>query len=123
MTYKKAKKKADDALSLYIRTRDNGKPCISCGAIGRKLQDGHFIPRAYMMFRYDERNNNGQCLHCNYTLEGNHDEYGKALKRLYGEDIVDYFEREKHKKMKYTMNELLLLADYFTKKTAEKSRE
>jgi hypothetical protein len=119
MTYPKALKKADIASALYVRTRDEGKPCISCGSTGRKLQCGHFIPRAYMIFRYDERNINGQCMHCNYTLEGNHDNYGKALAKLYGQEFVDYMEREKHKHRKYNVNELLLLTDYFTRKTAE----
>lgn len=50
----------------YIRQRDHGKPCVSCGKY-TTLQAGHFYSAGkYAGLRFDDRNIHGQCLQCNY---------------------------------------------------------
>lgn len=49
----------------YIRERDEGKPCISCGKF-RTLEAGHcFSGGKYPRLRFNERNIWGQCSPCN----------------------------------------------------------
>ena len=55
---------------LYIRNRDQGKPCISCGK-KTKLQAGHFYSAGkHPQLRFNEDNVHGQCLSCNYYKSG-----------------------------------------------------
>ena len=57
--------------NLYIRNRDNGLPCISCGK-KTNLQAGHFYSAGkHPSLRFNEDNVHGQCLHCNYYMSAN----------------------------------------------------
>ena len=74
----------------YIRLRDKDKGCISC-VTGGVQNAGHYKstgsePRPSM--RFDEKNVNGQCIRCNYTLGGNPDGYKKGLIKRYGLGII-----------------------------------
>ena len=82
-----SKKKADKYFSLFIRQRDEEKPCITCGKYGQK-DAGHFISRRYEATRYDEKNCHGQCLKCNRFEYGNQYEHGLAIDKLYGENTA-----------------------------------
>ncbi len=116
-------KKLDRLFSIYIRSRD-GKynpetkeyigACFTCGRLAN-LQAGHFIPRTHMQFRFNERNVNGQCLHCNWTLEGNISVYRDKLTVLHGKQFVMMLEAEKHKPYKLPISDIKVLIDYYTK--------
>lgn len=55
----------------FIRKRDHGQPCISCGK-RTTLQAGHFFSAGnHPAVRFDEDNIHGQCLKCNYYLSAN----------------------------------------------------
>tara|TARA_E500000318_G_scaffold112053_1_gene133695 strand:- start:3366 stop:3785 length:420 start_codon:yes stop_codon:yes gene_type:complete len=55
----------------YIRNRDRGKPCISCGR-HTTLQAGHYYSAGqHPSVRFDPDNVHGQCLQCNYFKHGN----------------------------------------------------
>ena len=55
----------------FIRERDHGKPCVSCGR-HTTLQAGHFYSAGnFPETRFNEDNVHGQCLKCNYFLSGN----------------------------------------------------
>jgi 5-methylcytosine-specific restriction endonuclease McrA len=95
------KRKLDKVFSLYIRTRDQGKPCITCGK-RHELEAGHFIPRQHLATRWDEKNVNGQCSYCNRWLHGNQAEYYLSLVRLYGKPTVDSLMRLKKTTVKLT---------------------
>ena len=61
------KLKADlqKVFNSYIRERDKGKPCISCGK-PKELQAGHFYSvRMYDGLRFNENNCHGECAGCN----------------------------------------------------------
>ena len=56
--------------NLYIRKRDHGLPCISCGK-KTSLQAGHFYSAGkHPSLRFNEDNVHGQCLSCNYYKSG-----------------------------------------------------
>lgn len=75
----------------YIRTRDKGKPCISCGQEWNiTFHAGHYKKaELYSSLRFHEHNVNGQCVHCNIRLEGNEDNYRSGLERRYGKQVVE----------------------------------
>lgn len=75
-------KKAERACNAYIRARDTGLGCISCGRHDAdKWNAGHFISvGANRALRYDEDNIHLQCARpCNKDMGGNIVEYRKAL--------------------------------------------
>ena len=96
---KALRRKLDLAFSFYIRQRDQGKPCITCGKHA-PLQAGHFIKRQHQATRWDERNCHGQCVRCNMWLHGNEGAYALALVDKYGRATVDELLLLKHKTAK-----------------------
>lgn len=82
-TRKLAKAKADKYFSLFIRLRDVGKACITCGRY-TELQCGHFISRRFESVRFDEKNSNGQCEKCNGFEHGNQFQHGVIIDEMYG---------------------------------------
>lgn len=89
-------KKAERMCNKYIRERDAGKPCVSCGNTNPsiKYDAGHFVPVGRSdALRYEETNIHRQCSnHCNVHLSGNYSEYKKAIIRIYGQDHLDWLE-------------------------------
>ena len=84
--------KAQKVFNTWIRKRDSGEPCISCGSFNGN-QAGHYFPvKGYSVLRYDEVNVNLQCAACNMYKHGNPQEYRKGLVRKYGEDVVKELE-------------------------------
>lgn len=60
------KKKLQLIFNLFIRLRDEGQPCISCGEPKSYLQAGHYWSvRMYDSLRFDEDNVHGECPKCN----------------------------------------------------------
>ena len=126
-SYSTNKRKADEAFSLFIRTRDaqpyQGRAfkCISCNRpLPIEQADcGHFINRQHMSLRYSELNCNAQCRHCNRFMEGNNDEYRKGLIQKIGKEKVELLEAMKYQTNKLSAFELGELAKYYKKKTKE----
>ena len=82
------KAKADKYFQKFIRLRDKGKPCITCGEY-RTLECGHFISRRFDSTRYDEKNAHGQCAKCNRFEYGNQFEHGTQIDLRYGKGTAD----------------------------------
>lgn len=84
---------AQKDVNAYIRARDRGKPCISCGE--REITDaGHFFHAGTKYrtsrLRFDERVIHGQCGHCNrYAGGGNIEAYTEGLRQRYGQEYLD----------------------------------
>ena len=97
-TLPKATRKAQAAFNAYIRTRDDGKPCISCGVIpeqayGGTMDAGHYRSTgACPQLRFDERNCHAQCVRCNRDLSGNTVEYRIRLIERIGRETVEWLE-------------------------------
>lgn len=126
-SYSTNKRKADEAFSLFIRTRDaqayKGRwfKCISCGKIKpiEQADCGHYVNRQHMSLRYSELNCSAQCRSCNRFDEGNLQGYRKGLIEKIGEDKVELLEAMKHQTNKVSAFELGELAKYYKKKTKE----
>ena len=64
-TIGKLKKELQVVFNSYIRLRDEGLPCISCGGFS-KLQAGHYFSvGSYNGLRFNEDNVHGECARCN----------------------------------------------------------
>lgn len=74
-------KKAQKEFNAYIRARDKGKPCISCGGkLGAKYDAGHYHnANNHWAVRFDERNVHAQCVQCNRDRHGNLINYRNGL--------------------------------------------
>lgn len=103
----------------FIRLRDAGLPCISCGALddgSRQMQAGHYkTVGAHPALRFDESNCHSQCSRCNNFLSGNPLPYRVALIAKVGQSDVDRLE-SKQEPLKLTIPEIQdLIAEYKAK--------
>lgn len=80
------KRKLDKLLSLMVRTRDAGKPCISCGKVAY-LQAGHFVKRKPLPTRWHPWNVNGECISCNGFDESHIIGYYNGIEKRYGKGV------------------------------------
>ena len=109
---KTALKTTELAVHKYIRERDKGKPCISCGKAWQPtFQAGHLFSRKqYGGLKYHLDNIHGQCEYCNLRLEGNVTEYTLRLPERIGSDRFDKLIKlarlEKKYVKKWTLYEL-----------------
>ena len=115
------KKRLWQTFSLYIRQRDKGI-CISCGKEDhwRNTDAGHYIPRtAGLSLYFDEKNVHAQCTDCNRLRHGNLTQYAIALRKRYGESILEELESKRSVLRKITEQEYVDLIDLYKKKTLE----
>lgn len=104
------KEKSDRVFSLWIRHRDcpggQGR-CISCGCgITPETCDcGHFVPRANMATRYDEKNCAAQCYACNRYKDGNLAGFTIGLVERYGDGIISRLCALKRATAKFTKSD------------------
>lgn len=118
-------RKADEAFSLFIRTRDSqdfdGRAfcCISCGRpLPIEQADcGHYINRQHMSLRFSELNCNAQCRKCNRFMEGNNSGYRQGLIQKIGEQKVVLLEAQKYAENKMTNFELEIIAKHYKEET------
>ena len=118
-------RKADDAFSLYIRTRDSQEyegrafRCISCGRVLSidQCDCGHYVNRSHMSLRFSELNCNAQCRHCNRFQEGNIQDYRKGLIQKIGLQKVELLEAQKNITNKISNFELEILAKHYKAET------
>lgn len=106
-------KDAQKVVNQYVRLRDVGKPCISCGAIlsiggvGGGFDAGHYRSRGSAAhLRFDsERNIHGQCKRCNNHLAGNYSAYRVGLIARIGIEEVEALESDNTPR-KYSIDDL-----------------
>lgn len=80
----KLKKKLQTVFNEFIRKRDDGKSCISCGQV-KTLEAGHFFAvKGYDGLRYDEDNAHGECAKCNRFDDSHLIWYEKNLRNRIG---------------------------------------
>lgn len=91
----------------FIRLRDTGKPCISCGRdTGAKMNAGHYLSvGAHPELRFNEMNCHRQCEHCNSFKSGNQSQYRPRLIEKIGLEKVEWLEG-KHEPLKLTIDEI-----------------
>lgn len=98
--------KTQRVFNLYVRHRDEGLPCISCG---KNICDqaGHYFPvKGHSGLRFDEYNVHGQCSYCNCYLHGNQAHYRVGLVEKIGEKAVKDLEARSRTVYKWTRAEL-----------------
>ena len=85
---KNSKANTKNVVHSYVRERDKGKPCISCGANWKPdFQAGHFKKaELYETLRYNLDNIHGQCPRCNLFLDGNVQKYADNLPNRIGKE-------------------------------------
>lgn len=112
------------SFNRYIRVRDSGLPCISCGRnTGAKVNAGHYRPvGAYPELRFNEINCHLQCEHCNTYKAGNLTEYRIGLIAKIGLPLVEWLEGP-HKPLKPTVAELKWLKKYYNDRVKEAQNE
>ena len=90
--------KAQKAFNRYIRTRDAGLGCISCGARPAQLRGGtmdcgHYRSVGSMpTLRFHPDNAAAQCSRCNEHLSGNVVEFRRGLLARIGPDRLAFIE-------------------------------
>lgn len=124
-------KEAQTAFNAYIRERDQGKPCISCGSYpndeglitGSRIDAGHYRSTgAAPELRFDEANCHAQCVKCNRQLSGNAVDYRIGLIKRIGQAEVERLEAT-HEAKKYSANDLREIRDHYRAKARELRRE
>ena len=94
-TQRELLKAAQSAVNRYVRLRDQGKPCISCGKDlnGITHDCGHYRSVASAgHIRFYTLNAAAQCKRCNRYLSGNVVEYRHGLIKKYGQKKVNKIE-------------------------------
>lgn len=82
------------AVNAYVRYRDEGKPCISCGnlpenKLGGTMDAGHYRSRGSAShLRFNTLNIHAQCVRCNRYESGSAIPYRLGLMDKIGEDLV-----------------------------------
>ncbi len=113
-------KKAQIVFNAWIRERDKGFPCISCGiadGVGKR-NAGHYRPAGlHTALRFEPKNCHGQCERCNTSLSGNLIEYRKGLLKKIGIDEVEKLETNYDKK-RWTILELKEICQKYKKPKA-----
>ena len=128
-------KEAQDAFNKWVRERDHGKPCISCGETnppdlhGGQWDAGHFISvGAHPELRFEEQNCHRQCKSCNGGSRF------PAKQRLvterYEENLITLIGAEKvawlkgpHEAKKYTVDDFKEIKARYTRLARELKKQ
>jgi hypothetical protein len=116
-------KEAQSEFNRYIRLRDAGKPCISCGRDHQgQWHAGHYLSTgARPELRFDEDNCHRQCQPCNTHLHGNLLRYRIALIEKLGLARLKHLEGP-HGAAKFTIPDLISIRDEYRAKAKELER-
>lgn len=92
---KNALKTTKTAVHEYVRLRDKGKPCISCGEPWRPgFQAGHYHKaELYETLKFNLLNIHGQCVGCNIHRDGNLEKYNINLPLRIGSEAFNELQK------------------------------
>ena len=113
-------REAQTAFNAWIRARDEGLPCISCGRHHQgQWHAGHYLSTgARPELRYTESNVHRQCAPCNTHLSGNAVLYRIGLINRIGADAVEWLEGP-HELPKWTADDYRAIRDTYRQKLKE----
>lgn len=106
----------------YIKERDRGRPCVSCGAPWHSdFQATHFYKaELFSSLRYHELNIHSGCVRCNIFLDGNHQQYAMRIHERIGSDGVNELKelalKDKQSQHKWDRAELNKIREYYREK-------
>ena len=112
---------AQTAFNQYIRARDHGLGCISCGTNKQDIQyhAGHYRTRkAAPQLRFDEAQVWLQCATCNNHLSGNLINYRRELLNRIGQAEVDRIECD-NTEARFTIEDVKRIKAEYKKKLAD----
>ena len=111
-------KQLDSVFSLYIRQRDNGNGCITCGDKKpvKEMQNCHFFTRGRLPTRWDETNCHSGCYRCNVLLKGNYIVYTIKMIDKYDREYVDQLELKSRSNVKITTMQIREMIDEYKSK-------
>lgn len=114
--YKKAKEKAWNTFSKFIRKRDCKRTtgtlekgiCCTCGALVKykDSQAGHFIDGRNNSILFEPTCVHLQCSSCNIWKHGNKIEYYDFMRRNYGQDHIERLKVQAKQVKTFTVSEL-----------------
>lgn len=111
------KRKCQFYFNQYIRLRDKGKPCISCGKPDTQHASHFYSVRMNDAMRFDEENVHAACALCNTFLYGNLYYYGLRLPRRIGDKefkmLVNRAEKSKQTTHKWDRWELIEKIEHY----------
>lgn len=104
-----------EVFNYYIRLRDRGQPCISCGRplIGKYDAGHYFTVGAYPNIRFNEDNVHAQCVFCNQHKHGNSAEYALRLPIRIGQERFEKLLEERNKPLNITIPEIKEKIKYY----------
>lgn len=110
-------KETQTIFNKYIRLRDNGLTCVSCGKTPLKKNCGHYFSSGgHSNVRFDEDNCHLQCEHCNTFLSGNLLNYQIGIQKKIGAQKLLELQERAHVTKKWTIEELKeIIQTYKTK--------
>ena len=116
---------AQQVFNRYIRTRDEGKPCICCGRHGKaQIHGGVWDAGHYRSvgsaphLRFDERNVHAQLKQCNSFDSGNAQGYRLGLIARFGVEFVEGIEADQAPRH-YSIDDLIQIKKTYAAKTIE----
>ena len=117
-------KEAQVAFNAYIRERDKGKPCISCGKpLKGKYDAGHFFSSGgHKSVTFNEYNVHSQCTACNRYKHGNLLKYREGILKRIGERKLDELTQLSNNTIKFTRDDLKAIRDDYKEKLKELRR-
>ena len=117
-------REAQQAFNAWVRLRDAGRPCISCGRHHTgQMHAGHYLSvGARPELRFEPLNVWLQCAPCNTYLSGNAVAYRQALVCEVGEDKVQWLEGP-HEPRKRSIDDLRAIMDEYRRKARELRKE
>jgi Bacteriophage Lambda NinG protein. len=118
-------REAQAAFNAWVRARDAGLPCVSCGTTADvQYAAGHFRSAGgHPELRFEPLNVHLQCnRNCNMAKSGNLGPYRLELIKRIGQDKVDWLEGP-HEPKRYTIDELKAITAEYRAKTRELKRK
>jgi hypothetical protein len=113
-----------DAFNAWIRLRDAGQPCISCGRMHKgRWHAGHYRSvGSAPELRFEPLNVHLQCAPCNLYLSGNLTAYRINLIEKIGLEKVEWLEG-KHEPIKLTLTQIEQMKSHYRAEVRRMKRE
>lgn len=111
---------AQTTFNKFIRLRDAGLPCISCGEKPKKENGGHYFSAGgHANVRFNEDNVHLQCERCNQFLSGNLLNYQIGIEKRIGGQRLLALHEQAHIEKKFTIEELREINETYKQKIKE----
>lgn len=119
-------KEAKTVFQRWVRLRDQGLGCVSCGTMNSPVWDaGHWWKaELYSGLIFDPDNCHKQCRKCNFYLDGNEGNYREGLVKRYGVEFVARILaiKDKLRDHKYSKEELIRIKEMYQQKINQLKR-